>query len=91
MVEDRDELVMTPGPTALPPEVREAMSQPILNPDVEVGFTDYYRSLLEKLAAIYDTDEEVLILGGEGMLGLEASIASLIESDEHVCVWRRLR
>ncbi|MFW5900814.1 MAG: pyridoxal-phosphate-dependent aminotransferase family protein [Halodesulfurarchaeum sp.] len=84
MVEDRDELVMTPGPTALPPEVREAMSQPILNPDVEVGFTDYYRSLLEKLAAIYDTDEEVLILGGEGMLGLEASVASLIEPGEHI-------
>ena len=84
MDEDRDELLMTPGPTAMPPEVRAAMSQPLVNPDVEVEFADYYRSLLEKLATVYGTDDEVLVLGGEGILGLEASVASLIEPGEDV-------
>lgn len=84
---DRDKLLMTPGPTALPPDVREAMSRPICNPDVEAEFTDYYRSLQKKLAKIYGTDDDVLILGGEGMLGLEASVASLLnQGDKVLCL-----
>ncbi|MFB6172604.1 MAG: alanine--glyoxylate aminotransferase family protein [Haloarculaceae archaeon] len=84
MVDERDELVMTPGPTALPPEVREAMSRPILNPDVEPEFADFYGTLCDKLATVHGTDDDVLVLGGEGMLGLEASVASLLESGEEV-------
>lgn len=87
MSEDRDKLLMTPGPTALPPDVRVAMSRPIHNPDVEAEFTDYYQSLLKKLATVYGTDDDVLILGGEGMLGLEASVASLLDQgDEVLCL-----
>ena len=84
MQDERDGLLMTPGPTALPPEVREAAGRQLVNPDVEAEFTEFYRSLLEKLAAVYRTDDEVLILGGEGMLGLEASVASLIDPGEEV-------
>jgi aspartate aminotransferase-like enzyme len=81
---DRDaRLLMTPGPTELPPEVREAMSQPIRNPDVEPEFREFYRSLLGKLASVYGTDD-VLILGGEGMLGLDASVGSLVGPGETV-------
>jgi len=82
---DRDaRLLMTPGPTALPPDVREAMSRPIRNPDVEPEFRECYRSLLEKVASVYGTDDEVLILGGEGMLGLDASVGSLVEPGDTV-------
>jgi aspartate aminotransferase-like enzyme len=84
MVDPDEKLLMTPGPTALPGDVRGAMDQPIHNPDVEPGFVDVYRSLLEKLARVYGTDDDVLILGGEGMLGLDASVASLVEPDEDV-------
>ncbi|WP_137283275.1 pyridoxal-phosphate-dependent aminotransferase family protein [Halorussus salinisoli] len=87
MVEDRDELLMTPGPTAVPPDVREAMSRPIVNPDVEARFSSYYEELLEKVGRVYDTDDDVLVLSGEGMLGLEASVASLVEpGDEVLCL-----
>ncbi|NHN58298.1 MULTISPECIES: alanine--glyoxylate aminotransferase family protein [Halorussus] len=86
-MEDRDELLMTPGPTAVPPEVREATSRPIVNPDVEPEFSPFYRDLLGKLARVYDTDDDVLVLSGEGMLGLEASVASLMASgDEVLCL-----
>lgn len=82
---DRDaRLLMTPGPTPLPPDVREAMAQPIRNPDVEPEFREFYRSLLGKLASVYRTDDDVLILGGEGMLGLDASVGSLVGEDEPV-------
>ena len=83
-MDDRDTLVMTPGPTGLPPEVREAMAQPIENPDIEPGFTAFYRDLLEKLTAVSGTENDAVVLGGEGMLGLEAGVASLVDEGETV-------
>jgi aspartate aminotransferase-like enzyme len=69
------------------PEVREAMAKPSINPDVEAEFGGFYRTLLDKLATVYDTDDDILVLGGEGMLGLEASVASLLSpGDEVLCL-----
>ncbi|MCU4717370.1 pyridoxal-phosphate-dependent aminotransferase family protein [Halapricum hydrolyticum] len=82
MAGDDDRLRMTPGPTAVPPEVRDAMARPAQNPDVEPEFTEYYRTLLEKLSTVYGTDDDIVILGGEGMVGLEAAVASLLEPGE---------
>ena len=75
---------MTPGPTALPPEVREAMGRELVNPDVEPAFAADYRRLLEKLSTVHGTDDDVVVLGGEGILGLEASVASLVAPGETV-------
>jgi aspartate aminotransferase-like enzyme len=83
-MDERDDLLMTPGPTELPPEVREAMGQPPLNPDVQAEFADYYRGLLDKLASVYRTDDDVVVLAGEGILGLEAAVASLVDDGEGV-------
>lgn len=78
---------MTPGPTAVPERVRTAMSQQIHNPDVQPEFVEFYRSLVDGLGAVYGTDDDIVILGGEGMLGLEASLASLLDGGEQVlCV-----
>ncbi|UPV73438.1 alanine--glyoxylate aminotransferase family protein [Halorussus limi] len=83
----RDELLMTPGPTAVPPDVLDAMARPPVNPDVQAEFSPFYRDLLDKLARVYDTDDDVLVLSGEGMLGLEASVASLVApGDEVLCL-----
>ena len=84
---DRQRLLMTPGPTEVPRRVRERMAEPILNPDVQPEFAPFYRSLTEKLADVYRTDDDVVVLGGEGILGLEASVASVIEEGDTVlCV-----
>ena len=80
-------MLMTPGPTEVPDRVRKAMSRPIHNPDIDEDFFDFYHRLENKLKKIYDTEKDVLILGGEGILGLEASIASLIDKgDEVLCM-----
>lgn len=80
-------MLMTPGPTEVPPQVRKAMSRPIQNPDIDEEFADFYHDLEDKLKDIYDTDNDMLILGGEGILGLEASVASLISSgDAALCI-----
>lgn len=78
---------MTPGPTAVPERVREAMARPIANPDVDPAFLETYRSLVDDLARVYGTDHDVCVLGGEGVLGLEAAVASVIEpGDPVLCI-----
>ena len=86
---------MTPGPTAVPEPVREAMSRELINPDVDPRFREIYERLTERLAAVYgvgaagpDTGDgaprDVVALGGEGILGLEAAVASLVEPGTEV-------
>ncbi|WP_435335904.1 pyridoxal-phosphate-dependent aminotransferase family protein [Haloarchaeobius sp. TZWWS8] len=78
---------LTPGPTAVPPRVRERMSDPMPNPDVEQAFFDTYDDVCAKLQTVYDTDDDVVVMGGEGILGLEAAIASTVApGDEVLCV-----
>ncbi len=93
-----DRLRMTPGPTEVPEEVRSRMAEPTANPDVEPEFFEWYRGLLDKLEAIFradpsasapveDGDEsnvDMVVLGGEGILGLEAAVASLVDDGDRV-------
>lgn len=78
---------MTPGPTEVPKRVRKAMSRPIKNPDLQNEFLNFYMSLTEKLSRVYETSNDIVILSGEGILGLETSVASLIEkNDKALCI-----
>lgn len=63
------------------------MAMPILNPDLEEAFFERYKNTQRLLQKIYHTKEEVLILNGEGILGLEAACATLIEpGDKVLCI-----
>ena len=80
-------MLMTPGPTEVPPAVRERMSEPMPNPDVDPAFRDLYRDVTDKLATVYGTDDDLVVMGGEGILGLEAAVASLVsEGDDVLCL-----
>lgn len=79
--------IMTPGPTQVNERVRAAIAKQATNPDLDENFFEFYKSTCEKLKMIYNTKEDVLILGGEGILGLEAACASLIEpGDKVLCI-----
>ncbi len=80
-------MLMTPGPTEVPHRVRNAMAKGIQNPDIDPEFASFYSELEEKLKKIYRTQDDVLVLAGEGILGLEASIASLMDKgDKVICI-----
>ncbi len=79
-------LMMTPGPTYVSEEVRRAMSQPIVQSDIDPVFYELYKETTEIIGEILHTKEEVLILDGEGILGLEAACASLIEEGDKILV-----
>jgi len=77
-------IIMTPGPTTIDERVRLALSRPITNPDLDPDFFDFYRGACQKIAGICATEATVLIMAGEGILGLEAAVASLVEPGEKV-------
>lgn len=81
-----DLLIMTPGPTEIAESVRKAMAQPITNPDLDPEFFDFYAEMVSKLQNILQTENDVIVMSGEGILGLESACASLIEPGDRVLV-----
>jgi len=77
-------LIMTPGPTYIHEDVRKALSTEITNPDLDLNFYEFYKETCEEFQELLNTKNEVLILSGEGILGLEAACASLIEPGDRV-------
>lgn len=78
--------VMTPGPTRVAENVRMARSFETTNPDLDMDFFEYYMETCDKLSRLMHTKNQALILGGEGILGLEAACASLTEEGDRVLV-----
>ena len=78
--------IMTAGPTQVRENVRMARSLECTNPDLDPSFFDFYKETCEMLSKAMHTDHKALILGGEGILGLEAACASLTEPGDRVLV-----
>lgn len=77
-------LVMTPGPTEIRENVRKAMAEKITNPDLDIDFYDFYNNIIFKLKKIMNTKNDVLVMCGEAIMGLEAACASLVEENDKV-------
>lgn len=78
--------LMTPGPTQVTDEVLAARALAFRNPDIDEEFVEEYKQLALKISSLLHTENETFILGGEGILGLEAACASLIEPGDSVLV-----
>ena len=78
--------IMTPGPTQVAERVRHARSLVTTNPDLDPAFYDFYKETCELFAGLIGTKNPCYILGGEGILGLEAACASLTEPGDRVLV-----
>ena len=78
--------IMTPGPTQVAENVRLARSRECTNPDLDENFVEFYKETCKEISRLLHTDNETLILGGEGILGLEAACASMTEPGDRVLV-----
>ncbi len=78
--------IMTPGPTQVRENVRLARSLACTNPDLDPDFYTYYKETCELLSSLLHTQSRSLILGGEGILALEAACATLTEPGDRVLV-----
>ena len=56
------------------------------NPDLDEAFFDFYKETCDHLQTLLHASGSAYILGGEGILGLEAACASLTEAGDRVLV-----
>lgn len=78
--------MMTPGPTQVKKDVMTARSRWFPNPDLDTEFVEYYHDTCLLISELLHTENEAVILDGEGILGLEAACASLTEQGDRVLV-----
>ena len=81
-----NKFVYTPGPTRVSENVRLEIAKETTNPDIDVEFCEFYKNTCKKMSSILNTEKDVYILSGEGILGLEAACASLTEPGDKVLV-----
>lgn len=78
--------IMTAGPTQVRENVRMARSMETTNPDLDMEFYEFYKETCEIMNRLMHASGNAYILGGEGILGLEAACASLTEKGDRVLV-----
>lgn len=81
-----NKIVYTPGPSEVRENVRLMRAEKTTNPDVDLDFCEFYKNTCDKMARILKTKNDVYILSGEGILGLEAACASITEEGDRVLV-----
>ena len=81
-----NKFIYTPGPTRVSENVRLEIAKETTNPDIDVEFCEFYKNTCKKMSSILNTENDVYILSGEGILGLEAACASLTEPGDKVLV-----
>jgi len=77
--------LLTPGPTAVPPEVLLRMSQPMIHhrtPEFEALFAQ----VQEKLQWLFQTTQNVLILAASGTGAMEAAVSNTCSPGDTVIV-----
>ncbi|MFR9143136.1 MAG: pyridoxal-phosphate-dependent aminotransferase family protein [Lentihominibacter sp.] len=78
--------IMTAGPTQVRENVRMARSLETTNPDVDTEFCEFYKETCDLLRDLVHSSGTAYILGGEGILALEAACASLTDPKDRVLV-----
>jgi aspartate aminotransferase-like enzyme len=77
--------LMTAGPTPLPPAVSLAMAEPITYHRAP-AFVEGYARALERLPAIFQTENQVLSFAASGSGAMESAVANLAVPGEPVAV-----
>jgi aspartate aminotransferase-like enzyme len=77
--------LLTPGPTAVPPEVLAALAQPVIH-HRERDYRDIYERCLARLRTVYRTDHDVLMYTTSGTGAFESAVANLTSPGERQLV-----
>lgn len=77
--------VMTAGPTPIPPEVSNAMAEPILYHRAP-AFVEVYARCLDRLKGVFQTRNEVLTFAASGSGAMESAVANLVKPGEPALV-----
>lgn len=75
---------LTPGPTRVPPAVREAYLTDYGSADLETDFFELYQATESALGQIIGTRNQIALMSGEGMLALWGALKSCLRSGDRV-------
>lgn len=81
----RDKLLMTPGPTMLPPRVLEIMSRQIIHHRTK-EFEDILEGLEEDLKFVFQTRNPVLMFAASGSGAMESAVVNMFSPGDKVLV-----
>jgi len=85
VIAEEDVLLMIPGPTNLPPEVREALGRPAFYHRGSY-FADLMKECTDGLRRVFGTSDDVLILTSSGTGAVEAAIVNTLSPGDRVLV-----
>jgi len=77
--------LMTAGPTPIPPEVSNAMAEPILYHRAP-AFVEVYARCLERLKGVFQTENDVLVFAASGSGAMESAVSNLVNPGEPALV-----
>ena len=78
-------LLLTPGPTPVPPEVLHALAEPVIHhrsPD----FRAVFETVIDRLQAVFRTTSDVLVFTASGTGAFESAFVNLLSPGERVLV-----
>ena len=81
----RKNYLLTPGPTPLPPEVRAAMSRPIIHHRTP-QFQAVLKEATEGLKYVFQTKNDVFILTSSGTGAMEAAVINILSPQDTALV-----
>ncbi|MDP3722225.1 MAG: alanine--glyoxylate aminotransferase family protein [Candidatus Omnitrophota bacterium] len=79
------DILLTPGPTPLPPQVREALGRPIIHHRTS-QYRSLFRRVLQRMQAVMQTAQPVVCLTSSGTGAMEASVVNLLSPGDEAIV-----
>src|SRR5690606_29282356 len=77
------ETLLIPGPTPVPPEVTQAMTAAMIN-HRSAQFTELATDVHKGLQAVFQTEQETIVLPAAGTGGMESVIVNLLSPGDKV-------
>ena len=81
----KQDILLTPGPTPLPPQVREALSRPIMHHRTS-QYRAIFKRVLQGMQTVMQTSRPVLCLTSSGTGAMEAAVANLLSPGDEAIV-----
>lgn len=78
-------ILLTPGPTPLPPQVLEALSRPILHHRTQ-EFGEIFGRVLSDMQKVFRTKNTVLMITSSGTGAMESAVANLLSPGDKALV-----
>lgn len=73
----RKEILLTPGPSQVPPEVLLRLAEPVFHHRTS-RFQKTYKRVLERLQRVFLTSNDVVVLASSGTGGMEAAVVNML-------------